>query len=417
MLIDFVIKNYLSFRDEKVFSMLCPPNVEAGKGTITFGDKQYSSLSAIYGANASGKTNLINAMGFFRNMVLNSYGNDNILYGIYHQRFLFANNNDIISMEITIKVGENIYRYGFEINTTTETVESEWLFVRQSGAIRESYCFKRYDGDILCNSKIFKVRKKDIESTRNNTLFLTKAALDNEPTAKAIKDWFEYSFNIISGMLVNTIMYTAGKYMNDEEMSKAIRYFMQNADFGIDDIRVEEQTQKIRTEQGKVEEQKVLSIETLHTSDNGNVYMPLATESLGTQKIFALLGPWIDSLKNGKTLVVDEYGAGIHTHLAKQMLELWQSPSNNGGQLIINTHDTNLLRKDLLRRDQIWFTEKDKTGATDLYSLLEYKIDQTRTVRGDASFGKDYLAGKYGAIPYFGNIDKFVTDYDSEEEN
>ena len=417
MLIDFVIKNYLSFRDEKVFSMLCPPNVEAGKGTITIGDKQYNSLSAIYGANASGKTNLINAMGFFRNMVLTSYGNDNILYGIYHQRFLFANNNDIISMEITIKVGENIYRYGFEINTTTEAVESEWLFVRQSGAIRESYCFKRYDGDILCNSKIFKVRKKDIESTRNNTLFLTKAALDNEPTAKAIKDWFEYSFNIISGMLVDTIMYTAGKYMNDEAMSKAIRYFMQNADFGIDDIRVEEQTQKTRTEQGKVEEQKVLSIETLHTSDNGNVYMPLATESLGTQKIFALLGPWIDSLKNGKTLVVDEYGAGIHTHLAKQMLELWQSPINNGGQLIITTHDTNLLRKDLLRRDQIWFTEKDKTGATDLYSLLEYKIDQTRTVRGDASFGKDYLAGKYGAIPYFGNIDKFVTDYDSEEEN
>ena len=115
-------------------------------------------------------------------------------------------------------------------------------------------------------------------------------------------------------------------------------------------------------------------------------------------------------------MVVDEFGASIHTKLALELLRLFQSKLNNGdAQLVVTTHDTNLLRKDLLRRDQIWFAEKNEQGVSDIYSLVEYNINQATSVRNDASFSKDYLLGKYGAIPYFGNIEKFVAEYSGEE--
>ena len=132
---------------------------------------------------------------------------------------------------------------------------------------------------------------------------------------------------------------------------------------------------------------------------------------------FALLGPFFDTIQNGGVLIIDEFGTSLHTQLSVELLKLFYSTMNaHGAQLIITTHDTNLLRKDLLRRDQIWFAEKSTEGASTLYSLVEYKINQANSVRNDASFSKDYLLGRYGAIPYFGNIDKFVMEYGSKKE-
>ena len=128
-----------------------------------------------------------------------------------------------------------------------------------------------------------------------------------------------------------------------------------------------------------------------------------------------MIGPWLDTLQKGKTLIVDEFGASIHTKLSIELIRLFQSKLNNEAQLIVATHDTNLLRKDLFRRDQIWFVEKSAEGVSDLYSLAEYKINQATSVRNDASFYKDYLMGKYGAIPHFGNISKFIEDYGKEQ--
>lgn len=111
-------------------------------------------------------------------------------------------------------------------------------------------------------------------------------------------------------------------------------------------------------------------------------------------------------------MIVDEFGSSMHIKLALELICLFQTATGRHcAQLIVATHDTNLLRRDYLRRDQIWFTEKDRSGASDLYSLVEYKINQTTSVRGDASYGKDYLLGKYGAIPYFGNIEHFIADF------
>jgi AAA15 family ATPase/GTPase len=143
------------------------------------------------------------------------------------------------------------------------------------------------------------------------------------------------------------------------------------------------------------------------------VELKFRLESAGTQRLFALLGPWFDALENGDILIIDEFGSNLHTKLSMELIKIFQSKINTtNAQLIFASHDTNLLRNDLFRRDQIWFTEKDsKSGSSDLYSLVEYKINQATSVRNDASFEKDYLIGKYGAIPYFGDITRFINDF------
>lgn len=126
-----------------------------------------------------------------------------------------------------------------------------------------------------------------------------------------------------------------------------------------------------------------------------------------------MAGAWFATLSKGGTLLVDEFGVSLHTKLSIELVKLFLRKFNYSDQQIVATHDTNILRKDLLRRDQIGFTEKNPMGATDLYSLVEYKINQAQSVRNDASYSKDYLLGKYGAIPYFENTDALIKDFDS----
>lgn len=445
MIIDFAIKNFLSFKDEVVFSMLAAKSVKENENENDNGSNVFSTndntmkivkAAAIYGANGSGKSNLILAFSFFRNMIINSYRKDDLLNDFYHKQFLFDESNSQPSgFEMNFIIESTCYRYGFEI--FNEKIESEWLFKQDFGSTKESYCFKRNENAIQTNSRIFKASKQIDSLTRDNALFLTTAALSNVDTAKAIKSWFEHSINVLSGIgKDNTISYTAKQYANNKDMHDRIIDFIRIADFGIQDITVEEsfveKTSDIKNpiirmlvendeDESKSPDIKVkqIKINSLHNKykngiPSGTSEISLGNESLGTRKTFALIGPWLDTLMNGKTLIIDEFGASIHTKLALELVRVFQSKLNNGAQLIIATHDTNLLRKDLLRRDQIWFTEKDEFGVSDLYSLVEYKINQATSVRNDASFSKDYLVGKYGAIPHFGNIEQFIRDYGQE---
>lgn len=441
MLIDFAVKNFLSFKDEVSFSMLAAKSVKEMEDS----NNAYSNVSvigqnnlrllkaaAIYGANGSGKSNLIQAFIFFRDFVVDSFHKDTLLNDFKHNQFLFSSEKDNASaFEMTFVADDTKYRYGFSI--LGETIDKEWLFEQQADAVKESYCFKRMDGEITCNAKNFKVTKEAKASTRDNALFLSAAALFNAETAIKIKKFFTGNFNIISGVKDNTISVTAQKLNESNDLHNQIVEFMKLADFGIEDIRVEETLAESisdiknpilrkllggadydkRPAENKI---KAWEIKTYHKEFDGEVPcdlvpLNLGDESVGTIKTFAMIGPWLDTLMNGKVLIVDEFGASLHTKLALELLRLFQSKLNNGSQLIVTTHDTNLLRKDLFRRDQIWFVEKDQYGVSDLYSLVEYKINQATSVRNDASFSKDYLAGKYGAIPHFGNIQQFIEDY------
>lgn len=135
-------------------------------------------------------------------------------------------------------------------------------------------------------------------------------------------------------------------------------------------------------------------------------------ESEGTKKYFRLAGPVIDTLENGGTIIIDELDARLHPSLTKNIVELFNTPKVNrkSAQLIFATHDTNLLSACLFRRDQIWFTEKRRDGSTDLYSLAEYKIEKGK-VRKDASFERDYIRGRYGAIPYIGDVEDLLSSF------
>lgn len=447
MLVDFTLRNFLSFKDEISFSMLaaksvkehesCDCNESCNLLNVPNSDSKLLKVAAIYGANSSGKSNLLMAMSFFKDMVLNSFRNDSILRQAKDLSYQFSleAKEEPSSFEMMFIINDKRYRYGFEIEN--ESIESEWLFVKPLDSIRESYCFKRERKNITVNSKTYKGAGGVSTKTRHNALFLSTCAQFNVEVSMIIKEWFRKRFNILSGIDDNTIHYTANQYIHNADMHKRIIEFIKLIDLGINDISIKESDLETVPESvnqfvdalsknpnvinSEITDIKKIEILSEHKRYHNGVQKdtlltPFVIESLGTKKIFALLGPWFDTILNGGTLLIDEFGASFHTKLSIELIKIFQSSLNKNAQLIITTHDTNLLRGELLRRDQIWFTEKNEYGASDLYSLVEYKINQANSVRNDATFNKDYLMGKYGAIPYFGNIPKFLKDFSQDGE-
>ena len=316
---------------------------------------------------------------------------------------------------------------------------TEWLYILLNGSSKESYCFKREGQKVKVNSKVMKGARGVDAKTRSNALFISTAAQFNVEVAMNIKEWFRKRFNILSGLDDNTLLFTARSFIHNSLIREQILKMLGIVDACIKDVSVKENIKVLSEQTPPIEvlsnlgisipsdinkriEQHELEISSMHDMYEkgvliGKESLNFKLESLGTAKLFALLGPFFDTIHNGGVLIIDEFGASLHTQLSMELLKIFYSPMNAlGAQLIITTHDTNLLRKDLLRRDQIWFSEKSMEGVSDLYSLVEYKINQANSVRNDASFSKDYLLGRYGAIPYFGNIEKFVSEYGKREE-
>lgn len=451
MLIDFTIKNYQAFKNEVSLNMLAASTVkecEDENNTIHNVWKDNTcklrvlKTAAIYGANGSGKSTILKAMTDFRWMILKSFIEESYVKTISQQYFKFSitGAKTPISMQMIFMVDTKRYRIGFEI--LDGKILTEWLYVLKENSIKESYCYKREGSTIKVNPKEFKGASGISSKTRGNALFISTCAQFNVIVAMEIKEWFRKRFNILSGS-DDTLKYTARFFMNNKIIQNRIINIVNCVDECIKNIDVTEQItessgNKIDINNGLIKElffhfdtkkdigtvkEHKLDIFTSHDVYDNNEIVNSTTlsfqhESLGTRRLFSLLGPWFDTLQNGGVLIIDEYGTSLHTQLSIELLKLFSNISNKHcAQLIFTTHDTNLLRRDFLRRDQIWFTEKDRFGISDLYSLVEYKINQATSVRNDASFEKDYLNGRYGAIPYFGNIPKFIAEYGSEEEN
>ena len=448
MLIDFTVKNFMSYKDEVTFSMVASTTVkecESGKGnsnvSITDNGKRILRTAAIYGANGSGKSTVITAMNVFRTMVLRSFVEEALVKNLSQMYYHFDVDcvEQPISMQMIFICNSLRYRFGFEI--FQGKVLTEWLYVLLDGSTKESYCFKRDGQNIKVNSKVMGGTRGIAAKTRNNALFLSTAAQFNVSAAMTIKEWFRKRFNVLSG-LDDTLAYTARTFMHNSLARQQILSMIEIVDNCIKDVCIEENIKEVTSHEPpfsilarlginmttdvnqRVEkiEQHELQINAIHKmyangKEVGDKALNFRFESLGTTKLFALLGPFFDTIQNGGVLIIDEFGTSLHTQLSIELLKLFHSSMNfSGAQLVITTHDTNLLRKDLLRRDQIWFAEKNYEGVSDLYSLVEYKINQANSVRNDASFSKDYLAGRYGAIPYFGNLEKFISEYGEKEE-
>jgi hypothetical protein len=307
------------------------------------------------------------------------------------------------------------YRYGFEIDTNE--VLSEWLYYVPN--VRETKLFFRHQGKFEITKRYGGQELKNI--TRPNALFLSVCAQFNVKIANQILHWIANKFKIISGLEDQGYRgYTARCLNQKNQYSEAILKLIKRLDLGISDLDVEEVeiTEEHFPEHFPEELKKFIldnsskmpSVNTFH--NKYDVEGKLATteifdleeqESEGTQKLFEIAGPLVDTLFDGKVLVVDEFDARVHPLINQAIVKLFNSIEDNpnNAQLIFMTHDTNLLDKNLLRRDQVWFTEKNRYGSTDLYSLVEYK-----GVRNDASFENDYIKGRYGAIPFLGTLSK-----------
>ena len=414
MLIEFSIANYLSFKDRVTLSMLASPNKELEDSNVfQYNNKLFVKSAVIYGANASGKSNLLNAFQFMRRMVISSAKDTQVNEKIDVMRYkLSAECDDKPSfLEISFAQDNTIYRYGFEVDENE--IHSEWLF--STSSTKEAQLFVRTKNQIVVNSTHFKEGKGLDARTRNNALFLSVCAQFNGEVARKILQWFKrlkiFNYSTSKSSLSATI-----DLLKDAKNKNRIMELMSIADLGISDImgRKEEMTiehlpKKMPALLKKMiiqAEKTTLEIKTLHNKfDNqgkevGKIEFDLGEESGGTAKLIMMAGMLIDVIENGRILLIDELDAQMHHLLSRALIRMFNSSANqSNAQLICSTHDTTLLQNSLFRRDQIWFTEKDKYGSSELYSLIEIK-----GVRKENSFGKDYLQGKYGAIPFVGDL-------------
>jgi AAA15 family ATPase/GTPase len=443
MLIEFTVGNFRSFKEPVTLSMVAAklkardPKVNENNTIKVDDGLTLLTSAAVYGANACGKSNLITAVRFMRNFVLGSSRDTQAAEAIDVDNFkLSTETEEKPSYFEVVFLAQGVqYRYGFEANR--ERILSEWLFYVPKN--RESRLFMRHEKEIEC-ARSFKEGKGLEEKTRANALFLSVVAQFNGSTAMAVLLWFK-ELGIISGLNdAGYRSYTVQQFENPEFREEILR-IVKSMDLGILDVRVDK-PKDVKTPNAtmvtiSVEAPKEISesvqrrlekvfgpasiqpmaIQTVHTKYDQNgkpvsrEFFDLGVnESEGTQKVFFLTGPLIDTLSNGRVLLIDEMEARMHPLITREIIGLFNSLETNPkrAQLIFTTHDTNLLSKDTFRRDQIWFIEKDSLGASHLYSLAELKV------RNDASFETDYVQGRYGAIPFLGDLRRVVVCEDDE---
>ena len=422
MLVQFSVGNYLSFKEivtlRMVATKVTAKNKSVDQNNVFYVDEELSLLksAAVYGANASGKSNLIQAMDFMRWFVLNSSKETQIEDAINVEEFRLSTETEgkPSFFEIVFILEDKLYRYGFEVDE--KQVVSEWLFYVPK--VRESKLFERDENGIKM-SRVFKEGELIADKTRNNALFISVNAQFNGKISTSILRWFIEDLNIISGLHSELYKNITVDFFQDNEYKNKILQLIRKWDLGIDDIEVNkinilpEQFSNIYSEGFK----KLMSdagaytdeIQTVHKKydSKGKIVSKVVfdfeeNESDGTKKLFAFAVPILESLRNGEILIIDELDARLHPIITRAIIDLFNSNQTNpeNAQLIFTTHDTNLLSNKIFRRDQIWFTEKDRQGATDLYSLVEYKV------RNDATFENDYFKGRYGAIPFLGDLTK-----------
>lgn len=431
MLIQFSVRNFRTFKEKATLSLVASNydketrEIENTTANNIFNLRILKS-AVIYGANASGKSKFIEAIMFMRRFAINSSKESQKGEEIDAEPFVLNNESEKQPSEfevIFLYKGE-MFRYGFEVDK--DQVVSEWLYHKPK--TKEVELFYRDFQNFKIHSRNFSkgatlVRE---ELIRNNALLLSVAAQFNDTTCENIIEWFK-NLKTISGLKEEGYQgYTMSKTKEPKHKERILE-LLKAADLGIQDIKLEmlditklpkdmpKELREIILKKSKEDNTEFFSdILTTHKKyDNskkhiGSINFSLDDdESFGTRKFFALTGPVLDAVENGYTLVVDELDSKLHPNLVCKIVSLFNSKDLNpkNAQLIFNTHDTNLLSSGLFRKDQVWFTEKDKYGEAKLYSLADFKSD---TVRKNEAFEDNYIRGKYGAVPFLGFFDNLI---------
>jgi hypothetical protein len=449
MLIEFRVGNFRSFDEPQTFSFVASADTAHPDNCVPFGKQRLLKSAALFGANASGKSNLIKAIAFMRQFVLHSATTMNVGDTIPVTPFqLDANCRDKASFfEIQFVVAEVRYQYGF--TATSARVHDEWLIAYPKGRARHilERRSEKADTTWTLRGELEKEGMLLKERTRENGLALSRGAELNMSPLTTVLLWFYQATSVrdLSSSPASLINETAKRLKDDAGFRERVLRLIRHADLGINDLEVSEDhpvysfgsipvpsgkmsplssvtTQSgMNITSGQLSSGTALydvplhvpivspwmfsmgpSIRSLHRSPAGEVvpFDFLEAESNGTQRFFALAGLWLDGLDQGELLVIDELDCSMHPTLTRKLLELFQTGDANpkGAQLIFSTQDSTLMDRELFRRDQLWIVEKDRQGASRLSSL--YDIDEKP--RNNEALQRRYLAGHYGGVPVFG---------------
>ena len=394
MLIRFSFKNFKSFKNENCLDMEATSLKEHEYNVTKTDNGDYLKVSAIYGANASGKTNVLQAFGYMKRRILVSDDSKKNSPIDEENIYSFMINDEPIGLEVELLAKNNkIYKYGFEV--AKDKIISEWLYEKR---INKFYSiFERENNNVTMKAN----KISELINIDEKTLFLNiYSKIDkNNVDFNNVYEWFINATYLNLGdpnfeKLINERI--SLKILIDENYKKELLKFIKTFDYGIVGIKITPNSvEAVKNNNG------VIDLKVIHKREDGKqVALPFDLESNGTRKMFHLFDFFMDALKNGMVLFVDELDAKLHPLLTRYIINLFHNSDTNkgNGQLIYSTHDTVNLNKETFRRDEIWFAEKDKDGISTIYSLSDYRINDTK-VRNDATYNKDYLAGRYGAIP------------------
>lgn len=421
MLIMFRVKNFASFKDEVILDMRAISYKDMKNHILETGKNKVVKTLALYGKNASGKSNLISALYYFESFIYNQFfdtGNrdDEVDLGdrmpnVKRSTFKLGEevNNDS-EFEILFSYKNKTYQYGFAVHDIPDekkySIKEEWLLVD------DKMVFDRQQ-DTISFGKKYENELKDIDKQRQDRLYIGVLDYFAEGEVKKIvdefKEYLKHKFIvhfelILEGSvkgLVSGISFSK-RIVEDEEYRKTIEKFLRVADVGIVGLSIEENKDE------KTKERHPYEVKTIHNvyNDDGEIIrlekFELNMESSGTNRYFSFIQYILNIIEDGGVFIVDEMSARLHPILTKFIVDLFQGKMNNEAQLIFTTHDISLMNRNQFRRDEIAFVEKNKKGESSLYTLADIKA------RSDASFAKDYMAGKYGAIPVLSDDDIYV---------
>ena len=410
MLVEFSVENFRSIKDEACLSLAAGPEKERSETHLVAPSpgKKGGGLGpllrsvAIYGANAAGKTNLLRALDAMRRIVLAS---SREMGSIPVTPFLFDPDfrTRPTTFEVIFVVDRVRYQYGF--SATSELVTEEWLYAWPLGRIQR--WFERSSGVWKFGGKLSGDTEVWRRATRPDALFLSTAVSLNSEQLKPLFNWFHHKLHVaVTGSWSNAFSLSRVR----EKGKSGIVGFLQAADLAVSDLRLAEEEVRPDTlpddMPSELKEEitrdlagkKMMEIWLSHDTGYGEAAeLKIHEESDGTQKIFALAGPWLDSLQNGHVIVIDELHDNLHPALVKFLIERFHDPEVNtsGAQLVFSTHDSSILNQDVFRRDQIWFCERNELQETRLFPLTDFKPR-----KGVENLERSYLAGRYGALPY-----------------
>lgn len=418
MLIEFSAANFRSIKERQKLTLVAGSGKELlEKNTFDSGLTGFPRLlrsAVIYGANAAGKTNLLRALQFMQGLVLNSATFQDATR-VAHHPFKLSKRTVAQPSEFEIVFADDGVRYEYGFSVGAERVHSEWLIAYPHGR-PQSWFERTYHTDKDEYEWTFGTKLKGNprvwrDATRANALFLSIATQLNSEQLRPIFQWFQKKLVVIGTGGSELNMALTLKLFEQADGKQKLLQFVRAADLGIDDLSLQRTTGAptmlaggniVSEPQPPGPVATLVRVTSYHkaTDSKEQIAMDLGDESAGTLRLFNSAGAWLNVLKNGEVILYDELDTSLHPLMTRFLIGLFHGTATNpnNAQLVFTTHDTSLLDREVFRRDQVWFIEKDRKGASRLYPLSDFRP------RKDENLERGYLRGRYGALPFIGEL-------------